>query len=306
MLFESGSGIGSSFGLFFGSSNSLNSNFSVQSREGTSSSSSSNHYESQKKMAKLGERFRILNSQIEEIEIGIEPIGNQTMHKIVNNKFIGTIRKLALPTYLGGGTFCHHLSCLLKIRGRGLFGTEENIILEYGGYFGDEPDYKNYVHYWKEDGLRFSLMTSMDYRTKISQAGKGSETLFVILENKMTVKQLITKCCNEGNWRAYDYNVASNNCQDFIAKVIEVLGVKRKYSYTSKLTNIPPCIMRALEKNEGRKVLRAFQKIPLLGSVVEVGACLAESVAKVNDTLDYFNRIMEEEIKKELNKYNKK
>ena len=93
MLFESGSGIGSSCGLFFGSSNSLNSNFSVQSREGTSSSSSSNHYASQKKRDNFSERVRILNSQIEGIEIGIEPIGSQAMHKIVNNKFIGTIRK---------------------------------------------------------------------------------------------------------------------------------------------------------------------------------------------------------------------
>ena len=49
MHIKSGSAIGSTFGLLFGSSNSLNSNFSVQSREGTSSSSSSNHYESQKK-----------------------------------------------------------------------------------------------------------------------------------------------------------------------------------------------------------------------------------------------------------------
>ena len=49
MQIKSGSAIGSTFGLFFGSSNSLNSNFSVQSREGTLSSSSSNHYESQKK-----------------------------------------------------------------------------------------------------------------------------------------------------------------------------------------------------------------------------------------------------------------
>ena len=286
MLFESGSGIGSSFGLFFGSSNSLNSNFSVQSREGTSSSSSSNHYTSQKKNEKFRERSRILNSQIEGIEIGIEPIGSKAMHKIVNNKFVGTIRKFALPTYFGGGTFCHHLSCLLKIRERGLFGTEEHIILEYGGYFGDEPDYKNYVHYWQEDGLRFSIMTKMDYNRKITEAGEGNEIVDTIFENKMTVQELITKCWKEGNWRAYDYNIASNNCQDFIAKVIEVLCVKRINSYTYKLTKIPPCIMRALEKNEGRKVLRVLQTIPLLGNVIELGASVAESVEEVNDCLN--------------------
>ena len=309
MLFELGSGIGSSFGLFFGSSNSLNSNFSVQSREGTSSSSSSNHYASQKKRDNFCERVSILNSQIEGIEIGIEPIGSRAMHKIVNNKFIGTLRKFALPTYLGGGTFCHHLSCLLKIRERGLFGTEEHIILEYGGYFGDEPDYKNYVHYWKEDGLRFSLMSETDYSKKIREAGEGSDDLFVLFENKMTVQQLITKCCSEGNWRAYDYNVASNNCQDFIAKVIDILGVKRKYSYTRKITNIPPCIMKALEKNEGRKVLRVFQKIPLLGNFVELGSNIAESFKEANDfingDMEYFQHCFLKDFKqyKQSNQY---
>ena len=277
MQIKSGSAIGSTFGLLFGSSNSLNSNFSVQSREGTSSSSSSNHYESQKKKEKYGERNRILNSQIEEIKIGIEPIGSKGMHKVINNKVIGTWRKLALPAYFGGGTFSHHLSCLLKIRG-GLFENEEYIILEYGGYFGDEPDYKNYVHYWQEDGLRFSIMTKMDYNRKITEAGEGNEIVDTIFENKMTVQELITKCWKEGNWRAYDYNIASNNCQDFIAKVIEVLCVKRINSYTYKLTKIPPCIMRAFEKNEGKKVLRFFQKIPWIGNIVEIGAFIAESV----------------------------
>ena len=121
-------------------------------------------------------------------------------------------------------------------------------------------------------------MTKMDYNRKITEAGEGNEIVDTIFENKMTVQELITKCWKEGNWRAYDYNIASNNCQDFIAKVIEVLCVKRINSYTYKLTKIPPCIMRALEKNEGKKVLRFFQKIPWLGNVVEIGAFIAESV----------------------------
>ena len=44
-----------------------------------------------------------------------------------------------------------------------------------------------------------------------------------------------------GHWRAFDYNLSSNNSQDFIAKVIGVLKVKRKKSYTHRLAlvNIP-------------------------------------------------------------------
>ena len=267
MLLFSAIAISSKFGSLFPSSNKLN--CSVKSREGTSSSTSSNHYVSQKKKEKPGERDMILNSQIEGIILGIEPIGSLAMHKIVNNKYIGTIRKLTLPTYLGGGNFCYHLSCLIKIRGQGLFGFEKNnIILEFGGYFGDEPDYKNYVHYWQEDGLRFSKMTEEDYRAKITEAGSIGEMIEVILENKMTVRNLITECCKGGKWRAYDYNLSSNNCQDFIAKVIEVLCVKRKDSDIDKFTKIPPCIMRALEKNEGSQLLRFLKKIPIIGNSI--------------------------------------
>ena len=64
-----------------------------------------------------------------------------------------------------------------------------------------------------------------------------------------------------GHWRAFDYNLSSNNSQDFIAKVIGVLKVKRKKSYThsSALIKIPPCILRALEKMKVGRHLDFFK-----------------------------------------------
>ena len=281
MGIESGSFIGSTSGSFFDASNNFNSNCSVKSREGTSSSSSSNHYESQKQNEIRDEREKILNSKIEGITIGIEPIGPKTAHKIVNNKVVSRIRNFCLPAYLGGGTFCHHLSCLLRIE------VNEYIILEYGGYYGGEPNYKNYIHYWNQDGLRFSKMTYDDYEEKLKNSGSNYSILNVIFENKITVGELIKKCCMYGEWRANDYNLSTNNCQDFIAKVIEVLIVKRKYShkYNSALINIPPCILRALEKNEGKKTLRFFQKLPYLGKIVDIGAEGLDFFDEINDDI---------------------
>lgn len=282
MGIESGNYIGSTSGSFFDSSNNLNSNCSVKSREGTSSSSSSNHYYYQKQNEIRNEREKILNSKIEEIKIGIEPIGPKTAHKIVNNAVVSRIRNFCLPAYFGGGTFCHHLSCLLRTEAIGY------IIFEYGGYYGGEPNYKNYIHYWDQDGLRFSKMTYDDYQEKLKNAGSNYSILDVIFDNKITVGELIQKCCINGKWRAYDYNLSTNNCQDFIAKVIEVLIVKRKYSckYSSALVTIPPCILRALEKNEGRETLRFFQKLPYLGKIVDIGAGCCDFVDEMGDEIN--------------------
>ena len=272
MGIKSGSVVASTSGSFFNASNNLNSNCSVKSRAGISSFSSSNHYNSQNAYEIREEREWILNSNIIDLKIGIEPIGSKELHKIVNNEYFPAIRNFYLPAYLGGGTFSHHASCLIKI------GFNEYIILEYGGYFGGEPDYKNYIHYWQEDGLRFSRMTYDDYIRKLQNAGPNYYIIDAIFANYMTVGELIRKCCMNGHWRAFDYNLSSNNSQDFIAKVIGVLKVKRKKSYTHRLAlvNIPPCILRALEKNEGREALRFFQRIPLVGKFVDIGAQFAE------------------------------
>ena len=77
-------------------------------------------------------------------------------------------------------------------------------------------------------------MTYDDYIRKLQKGGPNYYIIDVIFKKYMDIGQLIRKCCMYGHWRVFDYNLSSNNCQDFIAKVIEILKVKRKCSYTHK------------------------------------------------------------------------
>ena len=130
--------------------------------------------------------------------------------------------KLFLPAYLGGSTYAHHASCFLG------FENDFSVKLEYGGYYGDEPNYSNPVYYWNKDGLRFTGMSWEEYKKIVDVSKSGSQLIILLkVKNKMLLKDLLINCCKEGNWRAKDYNLISNNCQTFIAKVIKILNVVR-------------------------------------------------------------------------------
>jgi hypothetical protein len=238
----------------------------VKSRQGTSSSESSNKYQPQIEQEILGERNKLLNSKIFGINIGIEPLSNPSIHAI-SDCIPLRILKGGLPSHLGGSTFLHHLSCLLELE-------DCYVILEYGGYFGTEKKFKNYVHYWNEDGLRFSIMDGEDYEYEIFKKKYGAKLIYnpeLIMGNNMTLLELITKCCSKMRTRAKDYDALTNNCQDFIAKVIEVLNLKRRrcYEHNYSLKSIPPVIVKAFEENEDMKALIFFEKIPILGLIIE-------------------------------------
>ena len=272
----------------FAALNYSGSNFSEQSRRGTSSSKSSNHFSEQDKEKIKGEREKFLNDSIKEIIIGIEPIGREFGHKI--SYYANYIGKALLPTYLGGSTIVHHLSCLITLK-----DCEEKVILEYGAYFGGEPGYKNYIHYFydpdpnktkKEGGLRFSKMSEDDYRRKIENGKKGAKIIhFLTINNKMTLNKLIDECCKKGSWKAKDYNLASHNCQDFIAKVIEILKLTRnaeldetRYSHMYGKLMYPPVILNAFEKNDTPLGLRIAEHIPIVNIFTETGVCLYATI----------------------------
>ena len=234
--------------LSFKSSHDSNSNCSVKSHQGTSSSNSSNH--NQGKITKLfaynfdREENVLLDSIIENIAIGIEPIFFGKGHIISENFF----PKMFLPAYLGGSTYAHHLSCFLG------FKNILSVKLEYGGYYGQTNEYRNPTYYWNEDGLRFTGMAWEEYKDIVEMAKQGNSGGIIcrlVIKNKIKLRDLLIKCCQQGNWRAHDYNLASNNCQSFIAKVIEILNVVRD-NYSRKLHNgsllyCPPIIINALE-----------------------------------------------------------
>ena len=231
----------------------------------------------------FGERGRLLNQKIQKIIIGIEPIGVKAAHAITNS-FIGRFVRLDIPTYLGGGSFVYHLSCLL-------FLSSETIILEFGAYYGDEDGYRNYIHYVynaeKEGGLRFSRMTESDYRSKVINGKKGAFIIdHLTIDKTMTLKELIDKCKSNSSWRANDYYLSTHNCQDFIAKVIEILKAKRtfddetKYSHRAGKINYPPVILKALEKNDTPVGLRIAEQIPFINNFVEIGAFIYKKSSK--------------------------
>ena len=273
-----GKAYSSLFGSGFALSASSGANPFNQSRRGTSSSNSFNKFMPQSQNPTVTERQSLLNGKIEKIIIGIEPIGTNIGHAI---SYYSRPFKLQIPTYLGGGTFIHHLSCLLTVE-YNLF-YKETLILEFGAYYGSEPGYKNYIHYIydpvNEGGLRFSKMTESDYREKVINDKKGAVILEnLTIDNKMTLQELIDRCKNNSSWKANDYNLASHNCQDFIAKVIEILKVKRtdkdetKYSHMTGKLSIPPAILKALEKNDTPAIIRVTEQIPFISFYAELGA----------------------------------
>ena len=193
---------------------------------------------------------------------------------------------MQIPTYLGGGKFVYHLSCLLTLE-----RTNETVILEFGVYYGDEPSYKNYTHYVydpkNDGGLRFSKMTESDYRSKIFNGKKGAILINeLVINNKMTFNELLQECKVGTSWNSIDYNLATHNCQDFIAKVIEVLNVKRtlnnetRYSHMTGKLYYPPVILRALEKNDMSLALKVAESIPGINFYVELGASIYSKIKK--------------------------
>ena len=102
----------------------------------------------------------------------------------------------------------------------------------------------------------------------------------------MTLQELLIECKLTQSWTANDYNLPTHNCQDFIAKVIEVLKVERtgnnrtKYSNANGKLFYPPVILNALEKNDMPTTLRIAESIPIVNSFVEIGARIYKSSNK--------------------------
>ena len=280
---DSGSVVASVPGSGFASSTASGSNFFNKSRRGISSSNSSNKFSSLFGNPIHLERSRLLNDSIEKILIGIEPIGTNFGHSL---SYYSAGFRANLPAYFGGGKFIYHLSCLLTLK-----NTKETVILEYGAYHGGEPDYKNYIHYVydpkEEGGLRFSKMSESDYRSKVKNGKKGAYIIDeLIIDNKMTFNGLLQECKSGTSWKANDYNLATHNCQDFIAKVIKILKVKRTINNETKFSHMtgklfyPPVILKALEENDMSKALKVAESIPGINFYVEIGAFIYSKVKK--------------------------
>ena len=130
-------------------------------------------------------------------------------------------------------------------------------------------------------------MNKSDYHSKIFNGKKGAIIIEnLTIDNIMTFNELIEKCKSGTSWKANDYNLANHNCQDFIAKVIEILKVKRtihdetKYSHGTGKVTYPPVILKALENNDTPMGLTIAQSVPYFGKYVEFGAFIYSKIKR--------------------------
>jgi hypothetical protein len=218
-------------------------------------------YESKKKI--------YLKAKIDRIIIGLAPLGfnlaaESNFYSFLKNGFGN---RAYLPCYLGGCTFNHHALGFIHTN-LGYF------LIEYGAYQGKDPQYKNWIFYYEgNSGARFIPMEYWEFHDKITNNGNYSysdKTIDTYINNKMTLGNLFERISKEMSIKFDDYNVADNNCQDFIAYVIKLLKAVRIDKTESKLHNfaklrIPPKILEALEDNENYQILTTLGKIPIIG-----------------------------------------
>lgn len=244
----------------------------LKSNNGISSSSNKD----QNKILYLTKKEEFLDAKITGLKIGISPLG---FNLAFEKSFTGLLKngfgyRALIPCYLGGCTFNHHASSLL-ITDKGY------IILEYGGYYGQDENYEEKIYYYydNEGGVRFSHITYNKYKQLVTNNGKYNSDDKIInleIENEMKLKTLIEKISTKMNLKADDYNLADNNCHDLVAYIIFFLKAKRgfydelKTSHNISKLIIPPKILEKLEENENENII-AYEKIPIIGFFVDMG-----------------------------------
>lgn len=93
------------------------------------------------------------------------------------------------------------------------------------------------------------------YVTKNGKYSQEGRIIELEVKNKyIKLENLIQNIAQKMGLKLKDYNVGDNNCQDFIAPLIESLDAvrnedKREYHIKSKL-HIPPTTLEKMEKNE--------------------------------------------------------
>lgn len=207
------------------------------------------------------EREMLLNSKISYIEVGLENLGPKAAHVV---KF-GTIGfRMFMPWYLNPSVM-YHASIFAHIEGK-RFG----VMMEFGMYRDEkEPGRPNDLHYWNQDGLRFTRMTEYEFHDIID----NRHNIVCGYRGNITVRELMEKVHTKGkSWRAEDYRMEYHNCQDFVAKAIkEMKAYRLECSYIRRHTLtkvlVPHEIMLALEKNE-KDLLCAFEWIPFFGAII--------------------------------------
>lgn len=128
------------------------------------------------------QRDEILNRRISKITIGLSTLTPKTANIKI---FCALLFKVWVPHYVFPPAL-YHESVFLH-HGSFKYGT----LLEYGQYKNDsDPEYKNKVHYWDHDGLRFASMTYQEYYNYVNLKKKKVKSIFIFLIVKLNMNLL--------------------------------------------------------------------------------------------------------------------
>ena len=160
-----------------------------------------------------------------------------------------------------------HASILLRT------SNDYSICVEYGAYDGEDMDVKKKTfttYYWFEEshGVRYAEMSYSTYRDKIDY-----DPIPLRVRNNITLKEALEKCNSTKYWTLSNYDLANQNCQDFVATFIDVTNAYRRKGegyrglHNISSTKIPKVILREIERNEDDN-WNKVGKVPIIGPII--------------------------------------
>lgn len=218
---------------------------------------------------KTTSREELLGSKIVDITVLFTLLGKEEVKKSTRFRVASTLVPII--------DFVQHAKIIAH--------TENDllILIEYGGYDERrEGDYQSQVHYFNyKDGLRFVEISKMD-SNHIELL--SNSYYYCDVGNKMTLNEMIERTKYQNGYHLWDkesYNLASENCQLFVACAVKVLNATRKNSidrirFCAK-REIPFRVLKALEKNE-KEFSRIVEKIPVIGYFYGIGLAVSKSL----------------------------
>lgn len=238
-------------------------------------SSSSSDDKKRKESGEISRKKVLLDDKIIKMHLGFEKIG-LPIHGFSDTALF--LPKIFLPsrTPLISGKKWLHASLLLETQ------HGYSIVVEYGAYDGgdmlDKDKDSCTTYYWFpcRHGLRFAEM-SYQYYTKYkldSEHISVSKIIFPLeCRRRMTLKEVLTECNEEKEWTCENYDAAFQNCQDFVATFIQVIGGYRREKtalrglHNLSSANIPMVILNQIEKNEDDG-WNTVGKVPVVGPII--------------------------------------
>lgn len=152
-----------------------------------------------------------------------------------------------------------HTALFISSLDKNQFG-QDGILLEYGNYDSKDDNEGKFNYECEDGGMRYGFIKLDEFEKGL--APTAHVTLDIDTHSFMLFKELIDELKKKGKWDKQNYNVITNNCQDFCAKVIEILKAKyldiciketKRISKGYKLDIIPSKIKVILEKNNKKK-----------------------------------------------------